>query len=92
MDKISQALTALMLLGLALMMAPNILRMNKGKTLRNVALWLAIFAGLGLIYQLFGPGGKGLNFSSLMTPGHEEAAPAGSIKNTGDQGYTPPKE
>src|SRR4029078_5056498 len=52
------ALPAIMLLGLVVFMAPNILALNRGKVLRNIAIWLAIFAGLGLAYQFFGPGGS----------------------------------
>ena len=29
----------------AVLMAPGVFAMNRGKTLRNIALWLAIFAG-----------------------------------------------
>jgi hypothetical protein len=39
---------------LALLIAPNVLAMNRGKILRNIALWLAIVLGLALVYQTFG--------------------------------------
>lgn len=96
MNKITMALTALMLLALAFIMAPNILALNRGKVLRNIAAWLAIFVVLGLVYQLFGPGGtglKGLSLHSLIAPAQEQqAAPAADSKNNGDQGFIPPKE
>ena len=41
-----------MMLIMAALMAPNIFAMNRGKVLRNIAIWLAIFVGLGLFYQL----------------------------------------
>ncbi|MDD4616758.1 MAG: hypothetical protein PHW76_06575 [Alphaproteobacteria bacterium] len=34
---------------------PNIFALNRGKNLQNIALWLAIFAGLAVIYKNFGP-------------------------------------
>jgi len=56
MNKISLALSAILTLALVVIIAPNIFAMNQGKILRNIAIWLAIFVGLGLIYQNFGPG------------------------------------
>ena len=95
MNKITIALTALMLLALALIMAPNILALNRGKILRNVAIWLAIFVGLGLLYQVT-HGGTALHFGAPLAPLHTDSEPAqkevpGS-KNDGDQGFIPPKE
>ena len=37
------------------MMAPQVLAMNRGKVLRNIAIWLAVFAVLGFVYKVFGP-------------------------------------
>ena len=89
-SNLSIALTAIFMLGLAAYMAPNIFALNRGKVLRNIALWLAIFAGLGLLYQYFGPGSK---TSLVGAPGiAQEEAPPAAIKNSGDKGYVPPKE
>ena len=57
-DKITQILSVFMALAFMLMMAPNVIAMNKGKALRNIAIWMALFAGLGLIYKTFGPEGQ----------------------------------
>jgi hypothetical protein len=70
MNTVSLILTALLTLALVVLIAPNILAMNRGKTLRNIALWLAIFASLALIYQKFGPGSKApmFNMPAAMAP------------------------
>jgi len=48
-----QILGLITLLLFIVWMAPNVLRMNaaRGSTLRNIALWLAIFVGLMLTYN-----------------------------------------
>jgi len=56
--KPSLIFSALMMLAFVLMLAPNVLAINRGKLLRNIAIWLGIFAGLGLVYNTFGPGGR----------------------------------
>lgn len=58
MNEISMALLALLGLCLVVMIAPGILKMNKGKTLSKVAMWLAIVLALCLVYSFFGPGSK----------------------------------
>lgn len=58
MNEASIALLALLGLCLVVMIAPRILKMNKGQILSKVAMWLAIFLALGLAYSLFGPGSK----------------------------------
>jgi hypothetical protein len=55
MSHVSMILTGLMMMSLVVFMAPNIFALNRGHILRNVALWLAIFFGLGAFYQSFGP-------------------------------------
>jgi hypothetical protein len=55
-DKISAILIVLMTLGFAIVIAPGIFALNRGKVLNNIALWLAIFAALALFYRHFGPG------------------------------------
>lgn len=51
MDNISVVLVVLMGLVLSLMLAPNVIAMNRGKSLRNMAIWLAIFLGLTILYR-----------------------------------------
>ncbi len=98
MNKISMILSAILTLALVVIIAPNIFAMNKGKVLRNIALWLAIFAGLALIYQNFGPGSKNQLFT-MPGVSQEDAPPAvaPSTKTNDnapadDHGFTPPKE
>ncbi len=40
-------------LALLLWMAPNVLRMNQGRVLQNIAIWLAFMVGLVFVYQNF---------------------------------------
>lgn len=47
-------LASLFTVAMALMIAPRVFHMNKGKVLQNMALWLAIFLGLALLYQTLG--------------------------------------
>lgn len=56
MDKVTLILSALVSLALVLMIAPGVLARQRGKGLRNVALWVAIFLCLALFYRHFGPG------------------------------------
>jgi hypothetical protein len=58
MTKTTLILSALMMLGFVLVLAPGVLAMNRGKVLRNIAIWLAVMAVLGFIYKNFGPGSK----------------------------------
>lgn len=55
MHQASLFLTALLMLCITVVMAPGILHLNRGKALQTVALWLAVFVGLALIYKNFGP-------------------------------------
>lgn len=55
MSHISLILTGLMSLFLIVYFAPGIFALNRGNILRNIALWLAIFLGLTLVYKSFGP-------------------------------------
>jgi hypothetical protein len=58
MNRTTLILSALITVAFILMLAPGVLAMNRGKVLRNIAAWLAIIAGLGLIYNTFGPESK----------------------------------
>jgi hypothetical protein len=99
MNKLSLALTGIMLLGLVAFMAPNIFALNRGNALRNIALWLAIFAGLGLLYQLLYSDHPPEAMQKLMRmrgapmQQQEEAPPpAPGDKSGGHYNFTPPGE
>lgn len=93
MNKVSMILTGLLMLTMVAFMAPSIIAMNRGKALRNIALWLAIFLGLALFYRSFGPGSPHPLFNlpqAMMMPG--AGVPASEAPATsGDQG-APPKD
>ncbi len=55
MSHTSMVLSGILLLVMVLFFAPNIFAMNRGRILRNMAFWLAIFLGLALVYKNFGP-------------------------------------
>jgi hypothetical protein len=44
-----------MSLAMLAIIAPGVYRMNRGVTLRNIGIWIAIFTLLGLFYKNFGP-------------------------------------
>ena len=90
MSKTSLILSVLMTVALVVLIAPGIFAMNRGKTLRNIALWLAIFTGLALIYQNFGPGSTHQLFSYRL--GGVSTDKSGDEKPDGSQGFTPPRE
>lgn len=107
MNKLSMVLTAITVGAMVVFMAPSIFALNRGHILRNIALWLAIFCGLGLIYQNFGPGSPHPLFSTPMSRAGVDApmpASPSSATNKGDvvppeadtpageKGFTPPKE
>lgn len=107
MSHTSMILTGLMTLAMVIFFAPNIFALNRGHILRNIALWLAIFLGLALIYQTFGPDGKYPLFNTpnsmmgmreLPADNSKDAADsakdgkASEAPDSGEQGYTPPKE
>ncbi|MDX2028799.1 MAG: hypothetical protein SFW62_09225 [Alphaproteobacteria bacterium] len=96
MDKVSLILGVLLTLALIIFMAPGIIAMNRGKILRNMALWLAIFLGLALIYKHFGPESKNPLFSlpeGMVQVKPEESAPEKTEdKKPGERDFTPPAE
>lgn len=92
-----------MMLAMAVFFAPGILAMNRGNVLRNIALWLAIFLGLALFYQNFGPDSphplfqlpdsmSGMHGASPRLGSPFGAKDGGVDSNDGTQGFTPPKE
>ncbi len=106
MSHTSMILSGLLLLTMVVFFAPGIFLMNRGKILRNIALWLAIFLGLALIYKAFGPDSPNPLFQlpdSMSGMHKENAAPAATDKegkkesekdqnDAGEQGFTPPTE
>jgi cytochrome c biogenesis protein CcdA len=107
MSHTSMILSSLMMMAMLVFFAPNIFALNRGHILRNIALWLAIFLGLALFYQNFGPDSphplfqtpaamQGMKPTPPLTP-----PPASKDKidkdtkdddGSGAQGFTPPKE
>jgi len=105
MSNISMVLTGLMTMALLVFLAPNIFALSRGHVLRNIALWLAVFLGLALVYQNLGPDSPHPLFQlpASMSGMHgvslEQNAPAATPdkeskgeSDDGAQGYTPPKE
>lgn len=102
MNNISVILSVLITLALVVVIAPNIIAMNRGKALRNIALWLAAFLLLGLIYQNFGPESntplfRVNGFSQPIPHNDLSSRPEEEDKNEdpsakGDQGFSPPRE
>lgn len=104
MDNISLILSAVTVGAMVIFVAPSIFALNRGHILRNLALWLAIFCALGLIYKNFGPGSEHQLFSTpasragqplpvpdLPATGNSEV-PQTATEKTGDEGFTPPSE
>ncbi|MDD5586392.1 MAG: hypothetical protein PHY92_05480 [Alphaproteobacteria bacterium] len=93
MNKFTMILSALLTLTLIAFIAPSIFAMNRGKMLRNIALWLAIALGLALVYQTFGPGkNQTLPAQSTSQNGDGSNQPDSGSQDDGAQGYTPPGE
>ena len=79
---------------MVILFAPRILAFNSGRILRNIALWLAIFLGLALIYQNIGPESAHPLFQlpESMSGMHSPAIDKDGGEPSGSQGFTPPKE
>jgi len=101
MSHVSMILTALLTIAMLAVIAPNIIALNRGHILRNVAGWLAIFLVLALIYENFGPGSPHPLFqlpeamSGMRPVPAENATPpdaSDNNKDDGSQGFTRPKE
>lgn len=78
MNRVSLILSSLMFITIALFLAPGIFQMNRGKILETIALWLAIFLGMALMYKNFGPGSPHPLFSlpdAMTIPSHPPAPP-----------------
>ena len=100
MSHTSMIISGLMMMAMLVFIAPNIFALNRGHILRNIALWLAIFLGLALVYQNFGPSSPHPLFQTPEAmSGMRKAAPQPAATtpdkdnaSTGEQGFTPPKE
>jgi len=104
MSHTSMILSGLFLLAMVVFLAPGVFLMNRGKNLRNIALWLAIILGLALVYQAVGPDSPNPLFQlpdALSGMHKEESAPVTDDKgkkdsekdtDAGEQGFTPPRE
>lgn len=103
MSHVTIILVSLLMLALVAIMAPNIIAFNRGKILRNIAIWLAILVILGLVYQNFGPESQMPLLGTYGTMNHSKddgssPAPADDSDKVddssqkGDQGFTPPRE
>jgi len=91
MNTLQLVLSALFVLTIVVLIAPGVLAMNRGKMLRNIALWLAIMLGLALIYTNIKPK------TNLAPPQQDKevsapaAVPAPMEKGSDeDSDYTPP--
>jgi hypothetical protein len=91
MDKVSIILSSLIMITLVIIMAPSIVALNRGKVLRNVAIWLAIFLVLMLVYRNFGPG-KDRPQGDAVNQTEQDGGATSKDEDNGDQGYMPPKE
>lgn len=97
MSTVSILLSMLVTLVMVIFIAPNVMAINRGKVLRNIAIWLAIMVGLALVYQTFGPGSQNPMFSypSSMQPQPVDAEPPEEETNkdqSDQQGFMPPVE
>ena len=102
MNTLTLILSALLTLTLIVLVAPNILALNRGKILRNIAVWVAIFLALALLYRSFGPGSPNPLFSlppAMEQPSAPDAAPPtdkdkddNAAKPGENSGYNPPSE
>jgi hypothetical protein len=55
MSTFSIVLAVISTIAMLLFITPNVIAMNRGHILRNIALWLAIFVALAGIYKIFHP-------------------------------------
>ncbi len=71
MDQLNLWLGLLFMATLAALIMPGVLAANRGKMLRNIAIWLGIFLALALIYRNLGP----FDTASRQLPPTIQAAP-----------------
>ncbi len=101
MDKTTQILSALFGVAIVLMLAPSVFALNRGKILRNIALWVAIFLGLAVAYKTVGPGKEGLPLMDGQTSSQESNGSANDAEDPDksttptlreEDGFSPPRE
>jgi len=106
MPHLSMILSGLLMMAMVVVVAPSIFALNRGHILRNTAVWLAIFVVLALIYTNFGPDSPhplfnmpasmaGMNRNEapkLVLPSTVKEGDTKDNTDTGEQGFTPPKE
>jgi hypothetical protein len=97
-------LSVLITMILLLFVSPSIFAANRGRILRNIALWLVLFLALALFYKNFGPHSPHPLFQlpyemeemrkeeSKAEPVSLPAANNKEDSDTGEKGFTPPKE
>ncbi|HUY68173.1 MAG TPA: hypothetical protein VMV79_02610 [Alphaproteobacteria bacterium] len=90
MDKITLGLMAVFMIAMALVVMPNVIALNRGRMLRNIALWLAVILTLALVYRAFGPGSPHPLFAAPTGFGPHHTQPPPGSENNGAHGYTPP--
>jgi hypothetical protein len=80
-------------MAMVVVIAPNVFAINRGYILRNIAIWLAIFLGLALVYKTFGPDSPHPLFQlpEAMSgmrgiPAENRTPPDASGKNSKDNG------
>jgi hypothetical protein len=87
----SLVLSAVFMLAMVIVIAPNIFAINKGHILRNVAIWLAVFSALALFYKNFGPGSPHPLFNQPAAMIQPTTAPANNAPAE-NPSFTPPRE
>ena len=108
MSHTSMILSILITMLLLLFVSPSIFAANRGRILRNIALWLVLFLALALFYKNFGPHSPHPLFQlpyELEEMRKDEgnakptSLPAANNKednkddsDAGEKGFTPPKE
>lgn len=103
MSHASMIISVLMTMAMLVFLAPGVFALNRGHVLRNIALWLAIFLGLTLFYQNFGPDSQhplfrmpdsmvGMNKSEALKFPLLDGDKDKPDVDQGEEGYVPPKE
>jgi hypothetical protein len=92
MDKVNLVLSFLATLAMLIVILPSAIRMNKGKMLRNTALWLLIAVLGALLYRTVGPGKHDHLIPQKLSNETEETMPEPPEEIILDQDYSPVKE
>ncbi len=96
MDTVSMVIVGLLGALIIFQISPGIIAANRGKMLRNIALWLAIFLVLALVYRNFGPGKHEeimpQSISSEESVDKSEVQEKEPEQTLNEDDYTPPRE